>query len=112
MHASRADLARITAALDADPFAAFVFAGNEPLARAEARRIERELMAKFSPAPRGSQAVSVQHRHGHISPAGALLASLPGSSAAHTPCHAVGSGLLFNRAHDESTSSQVQQNHG
>lgn len=101
MHGSRADLARITAALDADPFAAFVFAGNEPLARAEARRIERELMAKFSPAPRGSQAVSVQHRHGHISPAGALLASLPGSSAANAPCRADGSGISDHRVfHD------------
>lgn len=112
MFGSRADLARITAALDADPFAAFVFAGNEPVCRADARRIERELIAKFSPAPRGSQAGSAQPRAGHSSDASALLASLPGSSAAHTPCHAVGSGLLFNRAHDESTSSQVQQNHG
>lgn len=48
MHGSRADLARITAALDADPFAAFVFAGNQAIARAEARRLERELSVKFN----------------------------------------------------------------
>lgn len=71
MHGTRADLARITAALDADPFAAFVFAGNEPVCRADARRIERELIAKFSPAPRGSQAGSAQPRAGHTLPEGA-----------------------------------------
>jgi hypothetical protein len=37
---------------------------------------------------------------GHISPASALLASLPDPSAAHTPCLADGSGPLFNRAHE------------
>lgn len=91
MHGSRADLARITAALDADPFAAFVFAGNEPVCRADARRIERELIAKFS--PRGSQAGSAKPRAGHSSDASALLVNLPDPSAANAPCRAGGSGL-------------------
>jgi hypothetical protein len=47
---SRADLARVTAALDADPFADPVSVIGIPMSRKEARRIERDLTAKFSPA--------------------------------------------------------------
>lgn len=100
MFASRADLARITAALDADPFAAFVFAGNEPVCRAQARRFERELTAKFSPTPRGSQAGSAKPRAGHSSDASALLVNLPDPSAANAPCNAGGSGFSDLRFHE------------
>jgi len=51
MFGSRADLARVTAALDRDPFADPVSVIGIPISRREARRLERELTAKFSASP-------------------------------------------------------------
>lgn len=67
----RPALAHITAALDADPFADPVNVCGVELTRAQARRFERELTAKFFPTPRGSQAGSAQPRAGHTLPEGA-----------------------------------------
>ena len=47
MHGSRLDLARVTAALNAGPFIDPVCVEGITMPRAEARRIERELTAKF-----------------------------------------------------------------
>lgn len=47
MFGSTADLARVRAALDADPFADPVMVHGFAMARREARRVERELSAKF-----------------------------------------------------------------
>lgn len=44
-------------------------------------------------------------RVGHLSPLACPASSLPGPSAVNTPCHADGSGLLFNRAHDAEVSN-------
>lgn len=100
MHASRADLARIRAALDAAPFADPVRVGPHEMRRAEARRLERELTAKFSARPVGSQAGDVaQQRASHPSPAVASRATtLPESVSA--PNREVLSGLSDLRFHE------------
>ena len=74
MFGSRMDLARLSAALDADPFADPVRAGPFEFCRREARRLERELTAKFRTHPIGSRAgdcptVSTGHpRNDHATP--------------------------------------------
>lgn len=50
LSADRHMLARISAALDADPFADPVSVCGVALPRADARRFERELVGKVSPA--------------------------------------------------------------
>lgn len=96
----RADLTRIKAALDRDPFADPVRAGPFTLSRKKARRLERELIAKFSAsvaltvAPAGSD----QPRPGHTSPLGALPSNLPGPQ----PSNLCGPGLSIDLAHEAS----------
>lgn len=81
-------LARIAAALDADPFADPVSVCGVALPRKEARRFERELVAKLYPAPSGRTAGSDTTRPGHFAK------------------------LNSARFHGPSSTSQEQQNHG
>ncbi|WP_159975834.1 MULTISPECIES: hypothetical protein [unclassified Novosphingobium] len=108
MFATRADLARVTAALDADPFADPVRVLGIPLPRKEARRIERELTAKF-PSGRTEQAGSVQPRPGHpiLTPGAQPVVPEPQLSPPGG-----GSGLSFDRGpHAALHTSQVQYDH-
>jgi len=66
----------------------------KPLTDEERDSFLADLDAPVSPAvPDGRRPVTAQRGTGHLSPASALLASLPDPSAAHTPCLADGSGL-------------------
>lgn len=98
---SRADLRRITRALNAGPFVDPVFVEGKPMPRRTARMFERALTKKFTPPPSGSQAGDVaQQRIGHplphtaAAPAGAVV-TLPASLNPH-PTGEAGLSINFN----------------
>ncbi len=84
MIGSRADLERVKAALDADPFADPVRVGHFAIYRAEAHRVERELSAKF-PAPK------------RVAQTAASAVNLPGLADAMPPAD-VGPGPSLKRS--------------
>lgn len=87
---SRADLQRITRALNAGPFVDPVLVEGKPMSRRTARAVERALTKKFTPPPVAvAQAGDVaQQRTGHplphtaAAPAGAVV-NLPASLNPH-----------------------------
>ncbi len=98
-HVDRIMLARISAALDADPFADPVSIAGSAISRAYARKLERELSAKFPAAPSRSQVGDRRNDDaGHPSPLAHPASSLPGRPVTPHPTEG-GPALLFNRVH-------------
>lgn len=97
-HIGRIVLNHVSAALNADPFADPVSVKGSSFSRKYARRLERELTAKFSARPVGSHAGDRPNDDAsNPSPAAPLSASLPESVSA--PNREALSGSLFNHLH-------------